>query len=59
VEGNLGPIESGGRQFLAYQRADRDPGGTVHLRITCSNEHGEWSLVREFDVLAPPFVFEL
>jgi hypothetical protein len=56
MEGDLGPIENGARRFLPYQRADPDSGGTVRLRITCSNQHGEWSLIREFEVRPPPFV---
>jgi hypothetical protein len=57
MEGDLGPIENGARRFLPYERADPDSGGVVRLRITCSNQDGEWSLVREFEVLAPPSVY--
>jgi hypothetical protein len=56
MEGDLGPVESGARRFLPYQRADPDSGGTVRLRIACSNQQGEWSLVREFEVRPPPFI---
>ncbi|SRR6266511_2748690 len=56
MEGDLGPIENGARRFLPYQRTNPDSGGTVRLRITCSNQQGEWSLIREFEVLPPPFV---
>jgi hypothetical protein len=56
TEGDLGPIESGDRRFLPYQRTEEDPGGTVRLRIICSNRRGGWSLMREFEILPPPFV---
>jgi hypothetical protein len=56
MEGDLGPVESGARRFLPFYRPDPKSGGTVRLRITCSNQDGEWSLVREFEVLPPPFV---
>jgi hypothetical protein len=54
---NLGSIEHGERRFIPYRRTDEDPGGDVRLRITCSAEDDHWSLIREFHVLAPPFVF--
>ena len=57
MEADLGPLEHGERRFLLYRRTDKDPGGDVRLHITCSTEHNQWSLIREFHVLGPPFVF--
>jgi len=56
IEGDLGPMRSGDRRFVRYQRADPMRGTTLHLRVTCTNQRGEWTIPVEVYVPPPPFV---
>jgi hypothetical protein len=55
IDGNIGPLAIGQRYFLTLRRPGEDEGGgTLHLRLTCRNEEGSWTIPAQVEIPVVP-----
>jgi hypothetical protein len=55
--GDVGPLAIGVRRFMRYRRPGSDEGGgTLHLRLICSNEQGTWTIPAKVEIPGAPSV---
>lgn len=56
--GDLGPLHIGVRRFMRYRRPDpEEGGGTLHLRLFCRNDRGEWTIPAKVEIPGIPQIW--
>jgi hypothetical protein len=54
IDGNIGPLAIGDRYFLTLRRHEHEGGGVLHLRLTCRNEQGSWTIPAQVEIPGIP-----